>query len=691
MCVTRFRATARPSLPHSKGKAKAKAKGPRNEKKKKRPKKEENPSPRPTGPPARPRRVNCPSVCWAARTAMDEARLLDSLRQKLDELECEVEACRRHLLPEFHQHCRLLLRDVTPEAASDVKRALAASFANYPALRPELEADSPPPRPLSRCPPPPPPSPPPISAAFQSAVCGRTEAPARARHRDLELHGLFTPSFLPLLDDSPVSPRPALGRATGTVPADPSLLPERGAGLAGMDQTSHHAGAHAHGSPRRLLPAVQPLSVPDPPTDTARSTDDTRSSVSSDKSDSKPPRSALRRSSSMSKAPQSPRRVRFEFMGAEVLPTTSPQPSESLRRRPSSPGPDDGAFASDLAGDTAEDERVPPRKVSSSDALRALSRTPREEGVAWTVVNADADQFAPDQRDSFDATPPPAAPSPPKTTHSPLLTKTLSPKRSSGETPTKDGHDGKGDSSSSSSDDGFLAMAKARSSSKKPSQATAHAPKAPIKPQQGGATTSASPTNRQSPRFRCAKSEHSRALHHDEDTGVDEADDDDDVFHFDGEQGAPIKSRSRPSPPPAPREEDVAEHSEADDADESHVLQAQTSESQMSTYATSPAVPIRQPWGSRPVTASGVKSRPGSLGSYKGQPILMPIVRNPELLAQAGSVGSSDKRMGDVDDQTAMEDGSPPRFPSTPFSFKERFIMEEMMERAKPNKDDRAG
>ncbi|KAM4054779.1 hypothetical protein HRG_005601 [Hirsutella rhossiliensis] len=597
---------------------------------------------------------------------MDEARLVDSLRQKLDELEREVEACRRHLLAEFHHHCRLLLRDVTPDAASDVKRVLAASFANYPALRPELDADSPslgppppPPPPPPLPPPPPAPSPPPPpppalpttpAAAFQPAVSGR---PQRARQRDLELRGLFTPSYLPLLDDSPV-----LGLAR-TVP-DPPLPPEGGTGHAGMDQTSRHAA-----SQHRLLPPVQPLSVPDLPADTARSTDDTRSSVSSDKSDSKPPRSALRRSSSMSKAPQSPRRVRFEFMGAEVLPTTSPQPSEFLRRRPSSPGPDGddpGAFASNLGADTADDDRVPPRKVSSSDALRALSRTPREEGVAWTVVNADVDQVPPDQHDALAATPPTAAPTSPKTTHGSIPTKTFSPKLSSGDTPTKDGDDDD-DDDDNSSDDGFLAIAKARSSSQKPLQATAPAPKAPINPAHDGATTSASPTNRQSPRPSADQDEHGRTIT-DEDTEVD---DDDDVFHF----------------------ETGGRNDDGDD--EPNALETQTPEQQMSAYATSPAVPIRQSWGSRPSTTSGGKFRPGSLGSYKGQPLMMPIVRDPELLAQAGSVGLSDLRVDGIDDQTAMEEGSPPRFPSTPFSFKERFIMEEMMERAKSNKDESGG
>lgn len=611
---------------------------------------------------------------------MDETPLVDSLRQKLDELEREVEACRRHLLAEFHHHCRLLLRDVAPDAASEVKRVLAASFDSYPTLRPELDADSPrPSRP--RHPPPSSPSPPhPISAAAFQSTSG---SPPRARQRDLELRGLFTPSYLPLLDDdsSPVSPRLDRDHAIGTAP-DPPLPPDGGSGHAAMDQTGHYGAASQH----RLLPPVPPLSVPDPANDTARSTDDARSSISSDKSDSKPPRSALRRSSSMSKAPQSPRRVRFEFMGAEVLPTTRPQPSGGLRRRPSSPGPDPDdptVFASNLGADTTEDDRVPPRKVSSSDALRALSRTPREEGVAWTIVNADVDQATPHRQHALPASPPTAASTPPKTSPGPTIpVKTFAHKQSSAETPAADEHDedeDEDDDDGSSSDDGFLAMPKARSFAKTPSQVPASAPEAPIKPPLGGATRPASPMSRQLPRPDSAEGEH----RYDDSSEVD----DDDVFHFEA-GGPPAPARSRWSPRPASREQDKPEPSGADD-DEPNAPETQTPEQQTSSFATSPAVPIRQSWGTRPGTTSGVKFRPGSVGSYKGQPLMMPIVRDPELLAQAGSLGSSELRVGGVDDQTAMEDGSPPRFPSTPFSFKERFMMEEMMERSKSNEDER--
>lgn len=599
---------------------------------------------------------------------MDDAGLLASLRQQLDDLECEAEACRRRLLAEFHAHCRLFLRDVPPDTAWDVRRALAACAAHYPALRPEIdEADSP-------RPPPPPPA---DCPAFQPS--GR---PACSRDRDLELHGLFTPSYLPLLDTS--------SRAAEPGPA--------AVGRAGIDQTSRHQpqpSPHA-ASLHRLLPPLQPLSVLDLPADAVRSTvDDARSSVSSDKSDCKPPRSALRRSSSMSKAPQSPRRVRFEFMGAEVLPTTSPQPSDYVGRRASSPDHDHdhdhdpSAFASNLGGDTADDDRVPPRKVFSSDALRALSRIPREEGVAWTVVNAD-DDVALDRQD------PPltvVGPTPAETACSPKPSKTLTAlTRDGGETAANEVD------VDESSDDGFLPMAKARSSAKKLPQAAAATPQASVNPSQAGLSTPASQNNRppstsSAPEGRDGQVLGRKNTEADDDGGGDDDDDenerdnDDGVFYFETE-GQLAPTRSRPCPRPASSDEDVSGQSRANDVDESNVpAVAESPDKQISAFATSPAIPIRHSWGSRLSTASSVKFRPGSLGSYKGQPVMMPIVRDPRILADA----TSDLRVDDKDDQIAMEEGSLPRFPSTLFSFKERFIMEEMTGRGKSIKDESAG
>ncbi|PNY25878.1 Uncharacterized protein TCAP_04185 [Tolypocladium capitatum] len=609
-----------------------------------------------------------------------EAKLLDSLHHRLGELELQIQARRRDLVADFQQYYRDLLHGVAPDTASSVHRALTASLSDYPTLRLELQAAE------SQLPETPRP------AAFQpsppSAVCGRAEASGSPRERENELRGLFTPTYLPLLDSSPILPRPILADPLGSVSGIPqsTLQPDMGSHGIGQGQVMGMEGAREQGgeqgdAPDQWLPPALPFSVSTWPNTSTRPMDDTRSSVSSDKSDYKPTRSALRRSSSISKPPQSPRRVRFEFMGAEVLPTASPQPSEPMNSPPASPDPDDddghAAFDSNLSGDTTEEEHVPPRKVSSSDALRALSRTPLEAGPVWTVVNADTDDVAPDQRDLVAD----ENDSPPSSV---AISRTMPESSRAGQRELFVGYTDKEQAESSddddSSDDGFLAMTKTRSSNKKP--LLPPMPQSPIRPAQDSAETSSGQTNKQEPTTDTVEEDKTLVFSDD-----GELEDDEDLFHFEagGLSAPPPPPRLRPRPRPPPRNEEEPEESEPRD-DESTTPPGDTTERRVSIYATSPVVPIRHSSGSRP---SSVRFQPGSLGSYKGRPLMMPIVRDPELLEQANAVGPSQMRVGGVDDETAMEDGSPPLLsPSVPLSFKERFMMEEMMEQAKSRRDE---
>ncbi|PHH89931.1 hypothetical protein CDD83_4907 [Cordyceps sp. RAO-2017] len=349
---------------------------------------------------------------------------------------------------------------------------------------------------------------------------------------------------------------------------------------------------------------------------------------------------------------------------------------------------DDGAtaFASDLGGDTTEDEPVPPRKVSSSDALRALSRTPLEEGVVWTVVNADSDidDAAPELRD-----PTPAATALPTTESPKVATPKALSSTSSGEVLRRQLDD---DDDDESSDDGFLAMAQTRSSRKRPPQPTADVSNAPIKPSPDSATTAASPTNRHAHHPSAARDgkelaspDHQAQTEKEEEEEEEEEEDEEGVFYFETSGSGPPHSLPQ-GPEPVSETEEAADDSDPDE-ETAEALPAQAPEALTSMFATSPAVPIRQSWGSGPSTVTPVKFRPGSLGSYKGRPLMMPIVRDPELLEQANSEGSTRAQACDMGDRIAMEEGSPPRASSTPFSFRERFMMEELMERAKSKKD----
>jgi len=131
---------------------------------------------------------------------------------------------------------------------------------------------------------------------------------------------------------------------------------------------------------------------PRPPTPMRQNTSE---SVGSDTSDGPSRRSALRRSSSSSNKNQSPRRVRFDVAGEEVLPTASPRSSQSLLAEPTTIGSLVDSDDEEAGSEQVEDiDDPPPKRISSSQALRALSRNPLEDGTQWTTVSAPPDGSA---------------------------------------------------------------------------------------------------------------------------------------------------------------------------------------------------------------------------------------------------------------------------------------------------------
>ncbi|KAH6610296.1 hypothetical protein Trco_000316 [Trichoderma cornu-damae] len=607
-----------------------------------------------------------------------EATLLNSLHTKLDDLEGKMRAYRYDLIADFQRYYHDLLTGVNPSVATSIERAIAPSFANYPTLRPELETAD------SRQPPDNP-----ESAAFQQAptpeVSPRIAAPGSSRERETELQGLFTPSYLPLLDSFPPYDRRAVPAATtstatttstqttapspllpvmGPPTADSGTATGDGITMGGLTTTANNAtgaDARAPAEAHRLARTA---------------TEDSTSSVCSDKSDSKIRRSALRRSSSISKLPQSPRRVRFEFMGAEVLPTSSPQQVEFITPVAPSPAAEDESIASDMIlGDDTEEWEPPPRKSSSTEALRALSRVPAEEGTVWTVVNPETDGTNP-QQDSMNKTA--------QTTHT---TKNPSIDISAGAVPSNNTasldsrdvnsrgseKDKDGDDSSDDEDD-YLAMGK-----RKPSVAQKSAPSSLAQlPARGPSNgfSAAAPAQDNSQRTSIPGESRNPATLDDE--SVDDYGDDD-MFEFEpGGLSAPPKPRERPPPPP-----DEDEPSDDEPQDEvSNIAQP----SQQPLYSTSPAVSIvRPPRMENPMSAAS-RFQPGSLGSYKGRPVIMPVVRNPEVHARAASLGQFNTFVGGLDGRSGMDEGDlssfrasviQPGFTGTPRSFTERFMMEE--------------
>ncbi|KAI3336448.1 hypothetical protein HD806DRAFT_517642 [Xylariaceae sp. AK1471] len=297
----------------------------------------------------------------------DTTRLVSELLNKLAELDQRVCDYRQGMAQEFQRYSHQLLHNVPEHVSARVEDVLAGELLNYPALGPGLTLD-----PAS-----------PFSDLRRSARRGRASPPPvlphtsgvppndstsgspNEREREREFHGLFVPSYLPLLDV--MTPNKTISTSTAalapTTPQDKEsdITPEP-------------------------LPHVQIDTTAKRPDPVRRLTEETVSSITSEDSVSRTRRSALRRSSSGStKGAQSPRRVRFDVEGVEVLTTVSP---------PTSPRNYDLLTSPLLEGQvtpmresinhTVFEEET--NKISSTERLKALARISTEDTSKWTVV-----------------------------------------------------------------------------------------------------------------------------------------------------------------------------------------------------------------------------------------------------------------------------------------------------------------
>lgn len=602
---------------------------------------------------------------------MDAASLHDGLRTKLEHLETKLELYRQDLLSEFHQLYLELTHNASPSAAASIQDSLASIFGDFKGLRPSLPQHPPPPPAPVPAPATASPSagaaaesPPPqvndspetattpqtLSLAPLPADSGNSDAPGSPRDRDHELQGLFTPSYLPLLVDSPipahdtpVSPTNAIETAVTTsqqssVAADSPSSAETGrlpAIESSIDNSAPNTSmghpAEEDRFPGRLTTESRRRPSESEAAETATA-DDGNSSASSDKGDNKAPRSALRRSSSIYKSPQSPRRVRFEFMGAEFLPTASPQPSDTMMPRSSSPvWEGENVTVGSVLGDDDSDDDLgpPPKKISSSDALRALSREPLEEGTVWTVVNPDSDNAVTHKMQQVDLDTSPAKPA------SGLQQIQQQPSNNR-----------------QAVDDDALDMKKRKSATLAPPN------KPPVI------------TSNAAPKYKAPLG--------DSDTGEDE----DDMFQFEDEGGKTSSQRR----PPAPEVDDAPSD---DEKDRTKSASDQGLSSLRSPTTVPPAsVPAAKTEVAEPTTPTTTRFHVGSVGSYKGRSIMMPVVKNPEVHAKAASIGNFNSFVGGLDGTSGMDpaDLSSYRasvrdrdgFTGTPRSFTERLMMEDM-------------
>lgn len=314
----------------------------------------------------------------------DTTKLIDELTSKLLDLDKKVSVYRLGMATEFTKYSEELLKNVPDDVAYRVSRAIEESLPNFPSLYPPGS------QPSSRSHTPtileeiawhgnksPPPILPHTSGQPKEPQNHNSSKPSQTiqRERDQEFSGLFVPSYLPLLDsvDRPPHLPTASLDASGSAELEATSTPE-------LTQSSDGRRARQRPVPLR------------------RSTTDTSvDSVASDTSSAKTRKSALRRSSASSKAdsPRESRRVRFDFAGKEVLPSSSPQTStdtltdaDTTRSQEKSAEVENSYAASEGDIEGEQDEHTEkPKKVSSSQALRALSKAPLDEGTVWTVVN----------------------------------------------------------------------------------------------------------------------------------------------------------------------------------------------------------------------------------------------------------------------------------------------------------------
>lgn len=320
----------------------------------------------------------------------DTTELVSELTSKLADLDSKVAAYRLDMAAEFTRHSEELLRNVPDNVAYQVSQAISDSLKNFPSLYPPDSLNSSPshtPTSLEdtnqRLRGSPPPILPHTSASLKDAA--RPLQQRGPHDRELEFQGLFTPTYLPLLEKVD---RPLHSPPTSPVTAEVAT-PDRHLSITSAQGSDN---SHRRGRPSPLR----------------RATNTSIDSVVSDTSSTRTRKSALRRSSGSSRPPDSPRdlrRVRFDFQGQEVLPSSSPQttanalPETNDVTDQSTPARNSYTTSlGDVEGE--EDQNQPPKKVSSTQALRALSKAPLDEGTIWTIVNTES---ASEASSNFDA------------------------------------------------------------------------------------------------------------------------------------------------------------------------------------------------------------------------------------------------------------------------------------------------
>lgn len=649
----------------------------------------------------------------------DSKKLIDELLAKLTELDSKVDSFRQDMLSEFNKFTEDLLKGMPDNVSDEVSRVIAESMAKYPSLSmpSPREPDSPVTPTFTEAEPPreAPKSPPPILFHTSGIPKFFRQEPRGPHDREFEFQGLFTPSYLPLLDgnDPPIQQQRV--NASLAFRRSSPLIPGGGPYPGGeppydsptLTQSSVNNDDDAEVAVVEMIEEVEMADTGKGkgkdvvrPSPVRQLTDvSISSSVGSSTSDHKIRRSALRRSSSSTKGSPRGRRVRFDFEGTEVLPTASPQPTDSvlgtvddldLDAAFSSSIDDSADYAgpslSDVEGE--EDYRPRPTRISSTEALRRLSRTPSDDGTVWVPSNE-----APPPRTNGHGSSEPGpsatsslaeAPTSSALIAAPTMSLISAPSgnedqpRHATTTPTNgkqatqavgspseaEGkqHEDDGDSSS---EDEFLAIKspkKALSPSSTSPSAISLPAKSPLAQDFSSQIRGESPKASRTAKDKDKGKEKVSAQHVDQE----------ELFDFDD----PVTGLATVEKYLPEEEEDDAAENRASAPDAPHHL-----------YSASPAVSIPQRKSPSPPTLS--KPVAESIGSYKGQPLRMNVVVSPKIVEEAAAMGDVKTYVGSVHGRTGIDPAdersyrasfsNAQLFSGTPRSFSERLMMEEAM------------
>jgi hypothetical protein len=626
---------------------------------------------------------------------MDEAtQLVSELQQKLTQLDQKVSQYRLDMESEFEKYEESLLGAVPKDVSETVSKTIAESKKACRSLYPDearpIESLSPPGSGRANGAGQSQPGIAPIVTAFQRHTIDKTDdSPKFPYHeREQEFQGLFTPSYLPLLDSTSRNER----RSSPPPPARLQDLKGKqiDMGDSNVDTSEQTSEGSSTGAPEQTHPY----------TPKRRNTDSF--SIASDWSGSEgtPRRSALRRSSSSKGT-----RVRFDVMGEEVrmsltcgswsltrfalgqevarhlslianfnkvLPTASP--------RPFNPIIPDEIYPPTYPDSDDEEDGSQPKRISSSQRLRELSKSPlADDGTEWTTVMAPPDgsasietnglQTSDDEDEQLEIGGRPKKYIAPVPSDRSTISKAMGGSNGGEELARiKEQEEEQADTFS---DDEMVDMPPLRRQSASPASMLSPAIPQDISDNKSPTASTRSP---------------GKPLHSLETTGsipqtlgsqFTEEYDHDDLFHFDDGDDYEHKS------PPPPQDEDESPSSDETARDDSPSSPLKESEPlKLSPYSSSPARAIVRP-SQRPKSEDTPSK--GVVGSYKGRPFSMEVV-SPEVHAMAASLGNISSFVGSVHGRTGLDECDDQSYKAsfrgsgTPRSLSERMRLEDIME-----------